>query len=435
MLLQFSIKNYKVFKEEQIFSMLAAGYKEHMATHTTTAKKHRVLKTAALYGPNASGKSIFFKALNFFKGFVVNSSKESVAQDAIPTDPFRLHTNTAQAPSEFEIIFVHNNLEYRYGFIVDTQKVQEEWLFVKNKREVPYFHRTNGVYEYNTSKLEDVKFLEKRNMIRDNALLLSVLAQFNDPTALTILEWFNEFHILSGLNASRFKAYTIQEIERSASFKQDVLALLKAADVGIDDFGIEDYEVNFPAALAELKDSPLEHLLKDQVGKRITTYRYKHDAYNRPLQDKVAFDFNTDESAGTQKYFSLLGPILDTLREGGILFIDELDARLHVKLVEAIVQLFHRSDTNPNQAQLIFATHNTHLMNKELLRRDQIWLVNKGLLGDSQLYALSDYADPEEKSITRPAHNYEKRYLEGRYHAIPSLHLFELKTPLSILNP
>lgn len=419
MLLNFRFKNYKVFKEEQLFSLIAhKPFKEHQDTHLVSNDSTDILYSAVLYGANASGKSIFIEAMDFARRFILQSSKESRAEDPIETEPFLLHTSTEQMPSEFEFTFLHEGKRFRYGFSVTNKAVEEEWLYVKNKKEVEYFYRSGSEYDYNKSQLPVIKLLLDRNMVRDNALILSVMAQFNEAIALSVTQWIDSIGIISGLDSDTFRYYTVNRIKEDHSFERRILNLLKAADLGIVE--LEVPAVDLPA---EYKDTLLGVLAANHVVK---TFRYKYDTYNRPiLNDLVSFDMEDSESKGTQKYFALLGPILETLDKGHILIIDELDARLHPNLVREIVNLFHQPETNPNHAQLIVATHNTNMMNRKTYRRDQIWYINKDTYGASRMYSLMNIKS-QKGGAPELGDNYELKYLRGSYKAVPSLWQFDV---------
>ena len=385
--------------------MLASTKYTSKEEHTFESKDLKLLKGAVLYGANASGKSALIKSLNFVKKFIYISSKESSINDDIPTDSFKLSTATEQEPSEFELIFIHNDIQYRYGFEVTEQEVIAEWLYIKDKRETEYFYRDEDGYELNQSKFKIGKTLTDQNMVRPNALLLSVAAQFNDPTAKEVFDWLRQFSIISGLESRAYEAFTINETKQNASFKNQVLALLQQADLGIDDFLTEENsERELPEFLKEFRD---EISFTDDVK----TFHRKYDENNAPLKERVVFDMDRQESNGTQKYFHLAGPLIHTLNEGRILVIDELDTRLHTKLVSHIISLFHNPAINTKAAQLIITTYDTNLLDEATYRRDQVWFVKKDRYGASSLYSLN--------SFTSSTENYEKKYLEGRYGAIP----------------
>ncbi len=414
MLVQFSVKNYKVFKEKQTFSMVASSkYKKQDDTHTTTTKGHKLLNGAVLYGANASGKSALVEAMMFFKAFINESSRESLANQRISIKPFQLSTVTESEPSEFEIIFIHQAIQYRYGFEVDQTNVIAEWLYIKDEREVEHFYRDKDGYELNTSKFKIGKMLTDQDMVRPNALLLSVAAQFNDPTAKKINSWLDFFLAMSGLDSEMYGLFTSVSSKVQKGYKEKVLNFLQRADLGISDFLIETSKTKSVAdwhkKLADEVDTPEFASAYD-----VKTLHRKYDENNTPLKGFAVFDMEEDESKGTQKYFQLIATLITALNRGAVLIIDELDARLHTKLVSSIIELFHNPKINTKNAQLIITTHNTNLLNEETYRRDQIWFVKKDRYGASTLYSLNSF-----KSTSTAKENYEKKYLEGRYGAIP----------------
>lgn len=414
MLVQFSVKNYKAFKEKQIFSMVASTkYATHDATHTFEEKGLKLLKGAVLYGANASGKSAMVESMEFFRNFIAESSKESLINEEIPTKPFKLSTTTENEPSEFEIIFIHKNEQYRYGFEVTQTKVIAEWLYIKNKREVEYFYRDEDGYELNNSKFKIGKIITDQNMVRDNALLLSVAAQFNDPVATESMNWMEFLFPISALNIEDYGAITAAVAKVDADYKSSVLKFLQKADLGIDDFRVEtSSSKKVSAVLKTIKDE--EKKVDFSTGNDIKTLHRKYDENNAPLTDYAVFDLEKEESKGTQKYFQLIALLIFTLQEGYILIIDELDARLHTKIVSSIIELFHNPEINTKNAQLIITTHNTNLLDEDTYRRDQVWFVDKDRYGASTLYSLNSF-----KNSSATKGNYEKKYLEGRYGAIP----------------
>jgi AAA15 family ATPase/GTPase len=416
MLVNFQVKNYKVFKEEQNFSLVASNYhKEFADTHIITVNDTKLLRGAVIYGANASGKTIFIQALNFVKNFVLESSKDTQAGEAIDVEPFLYHTETEFEPSEFELIFLYKNIRYRYGFEVNHERVLSEWLYVKDKREVEYFYRDEATTTINKSKFDIGQILSDKKMVRENALLLSVAAQFNDPTALNVLEWMEDFRLISGLHSELYRAFTMSNMRDQPAFAKRVLTFLQQADLGIDGIEIDDYQEEY-----NLEQAVTDILL----GGNCTTYHKKYDTNNRPLPERVRTSMRHSESAGTHKFFNLAGIILDTLDRGSVMVVDELDARLHSNLVAHLVKLFHDPSINKQGAQLVFATHNTNLLSNRSLRRDQIWFVNKDRYGASKLYSLGDF----KSTVTRQEDNYEKKYLEGIYGGTPYISSFNSNT-------
>jgi AAA15 family ATPase/GTPase len=436
MVIQLSIKNYRAFKNNSILSLVATNYdkdtREDDNIILDDKHKLRLLKSAVIYGANASGKSKFIEALIFMRQFVLSSSKDSQKGDAINVAPFRLSSETIQLGSEFEIIFTLKSERYRYGFEVNSEKIIAEWLYHKPKtKEVELFYRD---YQDITTKMPKANFLIKEGMIRDNALFLSVLAQFNDKMAENILAWFGKITDISGLKEDGYLQYTMHLTKNEAQ-KERILAFLKNADIGIDDFKLKKFEYESEYEKIQKSDMSDEFRIYVKGVKPLLEYAKKNniDFFSDVLtshqqfdetgkaQSIIEFSLEKDESSGTRKFFALIGLILSTIDSGGVLFVDELDSKLHPNLVCKIVSLFNSKIFNPNNAQLIFNTHDTNLLSSGLFRRDQIWFTQKDKYGAAKLYSLADFKTEE----VRKNEAFEDNYIRGKYGAVPFLGDFE----------
>jgi len=427
MLIEFTVGNYRSFKMPVTFSLLASSLTEYKDTHVFAAHKLNLLKSAIIYGANASGKSSFFKAISFMKNFIFNSAKETQITEKIDVQNFKLSTETENKPALFEIIFLVDQMRYRYGFQVTEEKVTAEWLFhVPTTKEARLFIREQNNIVVGPN-FKEGKGLEART--RDNALFLSVAAQFNGEISLKILSWFNKLTIISGLDDRRYMGVTLSMIKDS-EFKQWALKFL-----GIADIEILDIDVEFQETDAEYLENLLKDVQKILRGQKIPknkikridgfsakTVHQKYDSKNRK-KSYERFEIAENESEGTKKLLALSGPIWDTLKNGKILFIDEFEARLHQKLTLSLVKLFNSSKSNLKDAQFVLATHDTNLLRNDLFRRDQIWFINKDQYGVSDLYSLAEYK--ESNKITRKDTAYGKNYLAGRYGGIPVINDFE----------
>ncbi len=424
MLIEFSVSNYRSFKDEVSFSMVASSLKERSAelNENNIFDAHggvELLKSAAIYGANASGKSNLIGAIHFMVGFVRNSHKSSDPTGGIDVEPFRLSTQTEDEPSSFEIIFITEGKRYRYGFEVTSERVEAEWLYVAPKvRESRLFERDGDEI-----KLGDKFKGEGRDLIertRPNALFLSVVAQFDGETAQEVLSWFRSLGIatsLSHLNMG-MRLFTESMLDDKDS-AQAIGSLIKRLDLGIDNLQIEK-RVSPPEPLPqeapeELRTAlePLLNLVGEQEQTTVRTIHRKVDDEGRPVESEL-FYLDRHESEGTKKLFSLSGPLIDTLKSGDVLIIDELDARLHPLLTREVVSLFNDPEQNRNNAQLVFVIQDTNLLDNQLLRRDQIWFVEKDRQGASYLYSLAEFK-------LRNDATFEKDYIQGRYGAIPFL--------------
>ena len=436
MIIQLSIKNYRSFKDNSILSLVATNYdkdtREEENIILDEKYKLRLLKSAVVYGANAGGKSKFIEALIFMRQFILSSSKDSQKGEPIGVEPFRLNSETIKLGSEFEIIFTLNSERYRYGFEVNSEKIIAEWLFHKPKtKEIELFYRD---YQDITTKIPKANLLIKEGLIRDNALFLSVLAQFNDKTAESILEWFKAITAISGLQEEGYLHDTMQ-MTKDKIQKERILTFLKNADIGIDDFKLkkhiyedvddksEQFDDEFKNVLKGV-NSYVNRLLKEKgVEERfsdVITFHKQFDETGK-FQSTIEFSLKEDESSGTRKFFALIGLILKTIDNGSVLFVDELDAKLHPNLVCKIVSFFNSKKLNSKNAQLIFNTHDTNLLSSGLFRRDQIWFTQKDKYGATKLYSLADFKTDE----VRKNEAFEDNYIRGKYGAVPFLGDFE----------
>lgn len=426
MLVEFSVGNYRSFQAPVTLSMVAANISSRsdiLDTHNVfnAGSRLQLLTSAAIYGANASGKSNLIRAMAFMQRFVLTSSRESQITEAIPVEPFRLNTATESQPSFFEIVFLIKNIQYRYGFQVQRQRVVAEWLYRLGKaREMKLFDRTDDQIKITPRNFPEGRGLEERT--RPNALFLSVVAQFNGETAITVLQWFQQLLINTGIDSDHDLFLAATSFENSA-YRLDIEQFIKRLDIGIEHFEVEYLPIaipknmfaNMPAEIVEL----ITRLQKTMDATR-QSIKTVHQRFNDEgqTQDTVMFDLEEHESAGTQRLFGLAPALVHALRHGVVLVIDELDARIHPNLVTELIRLFHSSTTNPHHAQLLFTTHNTNLLSARLFRRDQVWFVEKSRQGASDLYSLAEYRLNDQKMVRNDA-SFEKDYVLGRYGAIP----------------
>lgn len=362
----------------------------------------RLLRSAVIYGANASGKTKFLEALITMRKYAISSSKDGQKGDKIPVEPFLLSTDESSNPTEFEVVFIYQDVLYRYGFEVDQKQVHSEWLYQREgKKEVEIFFREKQECATHRTKFSRGAMIMKEDMLRDNALMLSVAAQFNDSICRNVLDWFQSIVAITDITDAEFRSNALRKMKNAES-KQRLVYFLKKAD-----FGIRDVEVLEKSAEKTPRFSSI--LTRRQV--------FDHDGH---VISKL-FSLQDDESEGTKKYFFLLGPVIDVLHSGGILLVDELDAKLHPNLVHRLIGIFHSSKKNSSNAQLIFNTHNTNLLQTDAFRRDQIWFAEKNRKGEGRIYALSDF----QNSLNNGELDREKCYILGRYGAIPCLDDFD----------
>ncbi len=428
MLIQFSVRNFRTFKEKAVLSLIASNYdketREKENISENTIYNLRLLKSAVIYGPNASGKSKFIEALMFMKRFAIGSSKESQKGDEISVEPFKLNLESEKEPSEFEVIFIFKNVMYRYGFEVNKNRVVSEWLFHKPKtKEVELFYRDLQNFKVHPRDFQKGAIGAKEGLVRDNSLLLSLAAQLNDSTANNVIEWFKNLKTISGLKEEGYQGYTMGRTQ-DPNHKRNILELLKAADLGIQDIKLEMLDIDklpkdMPKELKEmiLKSSKEE---KAEFVSDIITSHKKFDNSKKHIGN-INFSLDDDESFGTKKFFALTGPVLNALENGYTLVVDELDSKLHPNLVCKIVSLFNSKKLNPKNAQLIFNTHDTNLLSSGLFRKDQVWFTEKDKYGEAKLYSLADF----KSDAVRKHEAFEDNYIRGKYGAVPYLGFFD----------
>jgi AAA15 family ATPase/GTPase len=424
MLVEFTVANFRSFQDAMTLSMVAANLVAKDKTVDTsnlikTDSEISLLKTAVIYGANASGKSNLLKALLFMKSFMVNSSKESQSTDKIGVEPFKLGLYGETSPSHFELVFIMDGIRYRYGFEADRNRVSAEWLYyVPSSRETSVFSRKDNVIA--VSKKFDAEGIDKRT--RNNALYLSVCAQFNVPLAEKILAWVSDkLNVLSGLHDHHYRNYTAGSCDTDAN-RLRISSLIKALDTGISGITVERNTLridSLPSAMPE----ELKKLITrgsdsfTQVSVKTTHKKYGNDG---SFVGEEEFDMDENESDGTQKLFALAGPLLHALKEGEVLLIDELDSRLHPLVTLAIIRLFSEVESNSKNAQLIFVTHDTNLLDKSLFRRDQIWFTEKNRYGATSLYSLAEFKIRNDAS-------FGSDYIKGKYGAIPFIGSLDIK--------
>ncbi len=430
MLIQFSVKNYKSFKDEVKLSMVASNSdKTRMADNVIDVPKFhlKLLRSAVIYGANASGKSKLLEAMDFMRSFILTSSKETQAIEPIKTDPFRLSTETENAPSLFEINFIFEDELYRYGFEVTEKEVVSEWLYMRaNTKEVEMFYRDYQNFDIHP-KYKQAKFIVSNDTVRENALLLSVAAQFNDKIAKKILVWLDKFKVLFGLQESRYMGDSIGMLREEQS-KAKVLQFMKGADFNIEDLkpvtvNLEDLPKEMPPEMKEFITKTIKDG-QDFFFSDVSVFHKKYDENRISVNVNQRFSMDKEESAGTRKYFSFAGRLIKAIEEGNTLMIDELDAKLHPNLVFKIAETFNSIETNPNNAQLIFNTHDDNLLSSGIFRRDQIWFTEKDRYGAATLFSLDSFRN-ENGEKPRKEEDYARNYIRGKYGAIPYLNDFD----------
>lgn len=429
MLLEFTVTNYKSIRDTQKLSMVAANGDELKASNTfqsNEATPQTLLRSAVIYGANASGKSTLLQALQAMKTIVCESASTQLGK-LLPVTPFLLDEETAAAATEFEVVFLVAGVRYQYGFAATPSRITEEWLFVTPKgRAQHWFNREwdeeSATYTWEFSKLFTGEKQLWQKATRDNALFLSTAVQLNSKSLAIVFAWFAEkLHLIHKDGVS--SDFTTKMCEQEQS-KNDVLAFLQAADIDIAGLSIEVEQFSEKHIVEGIPDAIKSKLLADYTKQQMLVVRTIHQSrQGKPIEFKLA-----DESDGTRKLFAFAGPLIDTLQEGNVLLIDELHNSLHPKLVHFLLNLLHADISNPNNAQLIFTTHDTAILNQSVLRRDQIWFVEKDQAQASHIFPLTDFHPRKDRE------NLLANYMDGRYGALPVFGAWQLPQHAKVSN-
>lgn len=393
MILEFCAANYLSVKEGLKLSFVSTPLKESCSEPNDLFPLGNtsisLVRSAVIYGANASGKSNVLKAFDFYKRFITDSFKNSQVGDSIDVENFRLNSSSMKEPTSLEATFTDGEYIYRYGFDVDSNSVHEEWLYRracrKRAKDVELFYRRAEATTVHP-KSQLIQELVSKKMVRDNALLLSTAAQFNEPTSVSILQWLSDTFVVFCSEDEQLWNNAIKRLD-DERLRQRIISFAKYADLGIENIS--------------------------KIDNRIVSVHRQYNDEGREVNN-VSFSFNRNESEGTIKYFSLAYPIIDALDNGKRIAIDELDSKLHPMLVKRIVALFNNAKTNPKGAQLLFTAHDTFLLSAGLFRRDQIWFTQKDSFGATELFSLAEYK-------VRSTSPFEKDYLLGKYGATPIL--------------
>ncbi len=414
MLVYFSTENFLSFKTRVKINFKASALKEHINNLYTPhfTDDFKLLKSVGIYGPNSCGKSNLIKAFSFMKTFVLNSSKESNSAQSIKVQPFKLSTSTDKMNSFFEIHFIIKGIGYKYGFFVNESYVHGEWLFrVAKTKDEKIFIRANQEYDFEKNFRTQLKgkidFLSE--LTRPNSLFVSVMSQFNIDIAKEIIKWFSDSVVAHDTDHQALIDFSAK-LMGDLSYRKLINDIIKNSGLGIE--SVEEKIKDYSARLNYSVEF-LQSVFSEEIKNYTVRTRHRKFDENSKFIESVFFDLIEDESLGTQKYFGLLGPILLALKEQRVLFIDEIDARLHTLLLQKIIDLFNSTEYNPNGAQLIFTSHNTNVLKKQL-RRDQMVFVEKDYYGSSTLDSVYG-----KFPKTRNDASFDKDYLLGKYGAIP----------------
>ena len=390
MLVQFSVTNYRSLRDKVTISMLAGTDKEHANDLIQADSKKYLVPTVAIYGANASGKSNMLMALKTMQDMITGTSAQLLKEKKLPYDPFVLSKNMQPLSTEFEIIFYYRSIKYAYSFSYDSNQIITEYLYHwPNGREALIFSRDNGNFEFRENVSEQ-NVLAGRTPA--NRLYLVSSNEWNAPQTELAYKWFAEKLLpYDEHNTPDFTSDMLYpKAEESGSLQAKIIQELMIADLGIIGVSCD----------------------KDLKTGKYTDIVFSHE-YEYNGETDVEYLSLEQESTGTQRFFARIGPWIEALEKGGILFVDEIDASMHPSLTRRLVEMVQDLSINTNHAQLIFTTHDAMLLDLTLLRRDQVWFTEKDPKSlATDLFSLWDFS-------VRKGENIRKGYLQGRFGAIP----------------
>jgi AAA15 family ATPase/GTPase len=413
MIIEFKVSNFRSILKKQTFSLVASTGNELEDNLCTSScdGSFRLVRAAVIYGANAGGKSNLLSALLFIRKFIISSAKESQQGEQIPLDSFAFDKSSRKEPSEFEITFIKNKIRYQYGFVADAERVFEEWLFAyPSGKPQRWFSRIydkeNKQYSWHFSKF--FKGGKQVNeLTRSNVLFLSNAVLLNNEQLAPVFEWFQkDLVFIDSPTGQGLSSSPSIELLKTEEGKKRILHFMLAADPSIADIKLDmkkpdEDKIHFPNSI------PLE--VQNYFKKEILNK--DHPIINFTHGGNVSLGI-FDESEGTQKLLAYAGHWIDAIDNGRTLIIDELDNSLHPLVVRFLIKLICNPEVNKTNAQLIFSTHDTSLLDNELFRRDQVWFVEKDKENSTQLYPLLDFSPRKHEAIGRG-------YLQGRYGALP----------------
>lgn len=414
MLIEFSVENFRSIKDEITLSLVASPDKslDNNLITTEVLKKDNLLRSAVLYGANASGKSNVVSAFNSLKGLVMMSHTFQRG-NKINYSPFKLDKKYLSQPTKFKIVFIKNNIKYIYGVSFTDEKIIDEYLYYypEDRKAIIFERKDTNNYKFTIDKKEQ-KFLSDKTL--ENVLYLSNSTQLKYTKTSEVFDWFKDtLAVIGATEHPQLIEFTIQSLNKDKKLKEVILKALFEADLGISDI-IASFEKVSIDDIPLIIQKQLKAVLADKTDNlEKMDIRTIHKILDENGGEfRVEFDFD-EESEGTKRLFALIGPWIDALNNGRVLIIDELDTKLHHLLNVFLIKLFHDPTQNKSNAQLIFTTHNTNLLDLDFFRRDQIWFTEKNpSVGNTDLYSLIEFSPRKDKNV-------QKGYLTGRYGAIP----------------
>lgn len=423
MIIQFKLANYRSIGAEQTLSFVAENARRH-PDNLIPRDGYKLLKSVALFGANASGKSNLVKAIGVMQEFVRDSATRMNEGDPITAaEPFRLDPPLRDAPSRFEITFVTDSIVYVYGFAVNRERVDSEWLTATREGTTAViceFRRTfsgksgEDEWEFRGFKEADVDQIKSRTL--GNMLALSVGTQQKVEVLRPAYRYIRDsIQAFDMSQQSNLLVKVAARLCENDGIRHTLSSLLYGADTGVEGISIDTVAQRVPYVNPDMPDQ-LQDVIRAMSKVAASNPVPRITAQRRDSQgNMIKFDFKDDESQGTQRFFAIAGPLLDALAKGAFIIVDELDASMHPLLTRRLLELFQSAEANGNGAQMLFTTHDSSLLDQDLFRRDQIWLAEK-CDGASTFFSLADIRPP-----IRNTESFLRNYLTGRYGGTPHL--------------
>ncbi|EDN69840.1 RloA [Beggiatoa sp. PS] len=420
------VSNYRSIGDEQILSLVPSERKEYL-NNIIEQGQYKALNAIGIYGNNASGKSNVLNAIELLDKLLYLSAR-SHSTTKLPYQPFLLREGYELKPTKLEITFILDEKRYRFGLEYNKNEILREWLYCQKatQMEVMLFEREGDIIEVSSEYQGSPELMNAAiEATRDNSLFISTCDMLNIASAKLIFKWFDKLVSINGIKTEREEMTTVHLWENK-EYRNKIKEYLKLLNLDIHNLDILIEDIDVSKLLSNLDENTKNQLTQEFQGAQGFKTMTVHQAYNEqgnPLTRLKSWDLDEHESEGTKKAFHLSGPIIRTLSEGGILVIDEIEAKMHPMMTINAINLFLNKATNPYGAQIIFATHDTNLLTYCPLRRDQINFVEKNHWEATEIYALSDFSYFAQTS-EHPDVDKEKSYFEGRYGAIPALGSF-----------
>jgi len=414
MIISFAVQNFRSIRERREISMLKTGLSGSQSNYVKTSTKKQVLKTAVIYGPNASGKSNFIKAIQALEYLVLRSSSYKLDASIEPYEPFQLDRSCLSLPVNFEISFIYEKLQYDYLVAFTDKRIEREELYFypTNSKSLLYCRIADNEMKFGDYYKGVKKTLEK--MLLPNQLFLSKASENNvdvlNPAYAFFKNGLQAFATFEDYHENNFARLYAKRLAKDSNsqFSKRFNALICSLDTGI---------ISVSARETEWGENALGSLPEEVKNKIKEDYKYEirtqHPIYDGDkIVDKQTFDVN-DESKGTQSLFAIAGLALDALDSGRVLVVDEFERSLHPDITKYFIQMFHNPEINRQDAQLIFATHDISQLSNEHFRRDQVWFTKKSMYGATDIVRCSDIPG------LRLGTPVDKWYSSGRLGAVP----------------